>query len=273
MAASVPTRRCAVLLLDDRAGSKDLVPHFDKLGLPYRLDRLPFGDVAFLGRGPADRWLHIGVEYKTLDDVLSCLTTGRLAGHQVPGMRATYDLSFLLIEGMWQANPETGAIEVPRRGGWETLTVNRRPYMCRDLDKYLLTLALQGGLTIHRVGRERDSARWLGSLYHWWTACRWEDHSSLHTFDWSGPLLGLLEDQKADGPRVTRAIAAQLPGIGWVKSQRVVDHFGSVLAMVLAEEREWREIAGVGTVLAKRIVAALRSVEADGVVGGGGDGR
>lgn len=240
-----------MILLDDRAGSRDLAPHFAKLGTPYRLDRLPFGDCAFLGRGPADTWVHVGVEYKTLDDLLSCLTTGRFVGHQLPGMRATYDQSWLLIEGVWRVNPESGFIEIPRAGRWETLYVNRRGFGQRELDKHLLTLTVQGGVLVHRVGTERESARWVASLYSWWTS-EWDKHASLHTFDWSGPAGQFTE------PDLVQAVAAQLPGVGWVKSKRVAEHFRSVLEMVAADRKEWASIDGIGKVIADRIVRAVQ---------------
>ncbi len=123
--------------------------------------------------------------------------------------------------------------------------------MGRDLDKYLLTITQHSGTRVWKTGMKPDSARWLGALYKWWTDKKWEEHDSLHTFDLSGPSIEIKE------PDVVREIAARLPGVGWVKSTRVVQHFGSVLAMTLADEKEWAEIDGIGKTLAKRIVNAL----------------
>jgi ERCC4-type nuclease len=248
------------MLVDDRAGSRDLVPYLAKLHIPASLGRLEFGDVAFLGRGPGDAWLQIGVEYKSLSDVLSCITTGRLAGHQLVGMTDAltltqgghgFDVSWLLIEDIWQTDPQTGIICTRSRGEWRPLKLGPRHYMGRDLDKFLLTITQQAGVRIHRTSDKTQSAFWLGALYKWWTDKTWDEHKSLQTFDLSGPAVQL------DAPSVVRRVAKELAGVGWTKSARVAAHFGSVVAMAEATEREWMQIDGIGKTLAHRIVAQL----------------
>lgn len=251
-----------MILIDDRAGSKELKPHLDRLKVPCELTRLEYGDVMFLGRGPGDDWLKIGVEYKSLPDVLSCITTGRFAAHQLPGMlrrdiaSREYDVTWLLLQGVWRVDTQSGVIQVPRKlagGGvqWQPLYVGRNGYTGQQLEGFLLTITQQSGIRIAKVGSEGEAARWLATLYGWWTNKSWEQHASLQTFDLSGPMVQI------EKPSFTRRAAATLPGVGWVKSQAVVEHFGSVTAMSLADERDWMEVPGIGKVLAHRIVAAL----------------
>jgi ERCC4-type nuclease len=250
-----------VLLIDDRAGSKDLKPHLDRLKVPCELTRLEYGDVMFLGRGPGDDWVKVGVEYKSLPDVLSCITTGRFAGHQLPGMlrrdiaSREYDVTWLLVQGIWRVDTNSGVIQVPRRSNgtttWVSMTVGGRGYMGRDLEGFLLTITQQSGIRIAKVGSEGEAASWLSTLYGWWTNKTWDQHKSLQTFDLSGPMVQI------DKPTFTRRIAKELPGIGWKKSEAVVEHFGCFRAMAEADEKEWAEVPGIGKVLAGRIVAAL----------------
>jgi hypothetical protein len=255
------------LLIDDRAGSKDLKPYLDRLRVPNQLTQLEFGDVALLGRGPEDNWVRVGVEYKSLSDVLKCITTGRFAGHQLPGMfrrsilsdgtaLREYDVTWLLIYGVWRVDPNSGVIQTPHKVGgkteWRQISLGGRGYMGRDLDGFLLTLTQQSGIRIAKVGSEFEAASWIGALYKWWTGKSWDEHRSLQTFDLSGPLLGQIL-----APRFARRVAKELPGVGWVKSQRVVEHFGCVTNMVLADEREWSQVPGIGKVLARRICDAL----------------
>lgn len=250
-----------MLLIDDRAGSRDLKPHLDRLKVPCALGRLEFGDVAFVGRGPNDDWIKVGIEYKSLPDVLACITTGRFAGHQLPGMlrhdvaSREYDVTWLLVQGIWRVDMHSGVLQVPRRtnGGtaWVPVQVGPRGYMGRDLEGFLLTITQQSGIRIAKVGSETEAAAWLATLYHWWTDKTWDQHKSLQTFDLSGPLI------QTESPKFTRRVAKELPGVGWVKSERVVEHFGCVTAMAEADEKEWARVPGIGKVLAGRIVAAL----------------
>jgi ERCC4-type nuclease len=53
-------------------------------------------------------------------------------------------------------------------------------------------------------------------------------------------------------------VAAQLPLVGWKKAGYVAKRFKSVQAMMEASEKEWREVEGIGKVLAKRIYEGLR---------------
>jgi NAD-dependent DNA ligase len=58
-------------------------------------------------------------------------------------------------------------------------------------------------------------------------------------------------------PTLVRRIAAELPLIGWGKSKAVEEYFPSVVQMVTASEKEWREIPGIGVGIAKGVVEEL----------------
>ncbi len=240
----------SILKVDPRAGSKDLVLPLHQEGVKPVQETLPFGDVAFTGCGPGGGEVDVCVEYKSLEDLLGCMTSGRLAGHQMPGMQQAYDVNWLLVEGIWRAS-DAGVIEVYSGRGWQPLQIGRRYYMQRDLDAYFMSISQQGGLRIWHTRTLAESARWIARLYRWWQT-PWDEHASLQTFNLSGPMVGLFK------PPFVRRVAKELPGIGWEKSQLVVDAFPSVAQMVYADEKDWRRIHGIGKTIASNAVAALQ---------------
>ena len=49
-----------------------------------------------------------------------------------------------------------------------------------------------------------------------------------------------------------------LPNISGVMAERLLEHFGSVKAVFEADEKELREVKGVGPMTARRIVEVLK---------------
>ena len=58
------------MLVDRRAGSKELVKPLRKKGLEVVETELEFGDVSFVGKGNGGADVHIGIEYKRLSDLV-----------------------------------------------------------------------------------------------------------------------------------------------------------------------------------------------------------
>jgi len=58
------------VLIDDRAGSQDLI-RYSPLDSTSELTRLDAGDALITGNGPDDSILTIGIELKTIADLLS----------------------------------------------------------------------------------------------------------------------------------------------------------------------------------------------------------
>jgi len=71
--------------IDKRDGSDYLCEPLKQLGL-RRISTSPFADLAFTGRGNDDAPIEVGIEFKKLDDLVTSLRSGRLQGHQLPGM-------------------------------------------------------------------------------------------------------------------------------------------------------------------------------------------
>jgi ERCC4-type nuclease len=174
-----------MLLIDNRAGSKELVKPLTKIlgENVVQSTTLDFGDVAFTGRGVKNAPLDIGIEFKQLGDIMQCCRDGRFSGHQLPGMRKTYDYSWLLIEGMWRHDETSGLITAykgPHRG-WATVPGKMR---AAEFEKHLLTFELCGGVHVRYVNTRADSVRAIVELYRWWTDRALDSHTShlaIHT--------------------------------------------------------------------------------------------
>lgn len=281
-----------MILIDDRAGSRDLVryqPLNDKS--LAKLTRLDSADVMFDGKGP-DGPVLVGVELKSIDDLLSSMETNRLQATQIPAMLEEYDWSYLLWYGIDRPNPKTGRLETLRklkpnagkRGrGWKLAEEpdlagtglkwfgasigKSRPMPYGYLHNFLsLDLPAVGVYPI-RVPGMRSAAALIGWLHRSWSK-NWEDHRAFQCFDRSRPVpkrsgKGVLVQEHP--PEILKAaeFASTIPGFGHKTAMAAAKHFaaeGSGLPptarMVQATAAQWQEVPGVGKTLA-RVAATL----------------
>lgn len=245
-----------MLLIDPRAGSGDLEPLLQKLGVLCAHATLTYGDVCFAGQGPAGRPVLVGVEVKTLPDLINSLSSGRLVGHQLPGLVDTYEQPWLLVEGTWIADPATGHIMIRDWSGrFSTYHAGTKAYRYDELDAYLLSLQIRGGVMLARTPKRLETARWLSSLHRWWTTKPFEEHRA-HLALYN-PSARHRDTALLAKPSLVRRVASELPGVGWVRSGEVEKAFPSVKAMVAATPQDWQQIDGIGKGLAKRITEEL----------------
>lgn len=169
-----------MLLVDRAVGSNHLVgPLCDQYGIDAHLADLDFGgDVAFNGRGESDTTLFIGVELKTLPDLLQSISSKRLAGHQLLKMTQAYDRRYLIIEGDYQVNREGQMCRWGRAGGQKMLTPMRGAPLALTFEKELLTLQHRGGLYVRHTGGKTGTYLYLAALYRWWTDRTLDQHKS-----------------------------------------------------------------------------------------------
>lgn len=268
------------IYIDDRAGSADLAPLLRARGLPVVLTRMDYGDVSWVGLGPGGEPVSVGVEVKGLHDVLKCICDGRFAGHQLPGLVQSYDQCWLLVEGLWRANSKTGILEYRHRKGlWCEASVGTRRFMYRDLATWLCTVEIKGGIKLVRVSDWNEATLWLSACHSWWTQKKegqvgWEAHKSHLAFHdgtrhgaphrtnpgrASGMVRGLSDQALLTRPTLCRLVAAQLPGVGWKKSEGLARRFQTVEALTVAEISELKEVEGIGPKLAQGIYDSVRS--------------
>lgn len=221
--------------------------------IPCQLTRLDFGDAAFVGNGP-DGDTSVAIEIKEVHDALSCIGDGRFAGHQLPGLLSVYDRVWLVVEGRFYPEFSTGLLraETGNRGRSKELFLGSRRTMYRDLDHWLTSMEVRAGLRLRRTRDRRETARVIADLWGWFQK-DWSEHKSHLALHEETPDRAIFVR-----PSLLRKVAAQLEGVGWQKSQMVAQKFKTVENMMNASVEQWKEIPGIGKVLAERCYASLR---------------
>ena len=173
-----------MILLDSRVGSKHLAPELEGLGAEFELTHLEFADACFTGNGP-DGVVSVGVEIKNVNDLANSIQSGRLAGHQVPGLLDNYQHIWLVVEGFYRNSPST-IVEVPRGAGWQPLHLGSRPVFWTGLEGFLTTLEVQASIHVRRTRTPRETAEFLKLLHHWWGQ-PYDEHRALKAVHRSAP--------------------------------------------------------------------------------------
>jgi len=241
-----------MIYVDGRVGSKELLPLLPKS--TSCLTRLEYADVAFLGVWGDGSPASIGVERKTLGDLLSSMQDGRLAGHQLTGLTSAYDIVYIVVEGVWKVGRD-GRLMVPRGKTWRGMTLGNRSYMLRELNNFLNTLDILAGVHTRITNGKMHTAMLITHLYKWWQKPDHKSHLAIHKHRFPGE--GVLLTK----PSLLRRVSSEIKGIGWGRSKAVTGHFDSVRQMVNAEVKEWESIKGIGKKLAKQAVEELGKVQ------------
>lgn len=240
-----------MILVDDREGSASLAPRLRAAGIDAELRRMEYGDCCWIGNGPQGPAL-IGVELKTAQDLLASMRTGRLCGHQLPGMSEEYFVIYLVVEGMLREEPESGVLQRYCSGRWQDLRVGQQRFMWSEFEAYLTSLDTLVGVRLRRTSTPRETVSCIRTLYQWWQKT-WDQHSTHKVLYTPLPEKSLLIR-----PSVLRRVAAQLPGIGYERSAAVERAFGTVYRMANAGPGEWQQIEGIGKSIAAKAVRAIQ---------------
>lgn len=183
-----------MLLVDPRAGSKELVAPLRKMGLDVDDSTEIPADIAFTGKGEGGRPVTIGVEFKKLGENVASLRSGRLCGHQLPTMREHFDYCWLLVEGELLYDKQ-GRLQ--RRAGKRTIKPLPGSMGVSEYLKRLLVLHLRGGLNPWHTQNRSDTLKFLEVLYRTWTDVALDDHKS-HLAIYQAPsLVPMSKTQKA----------------------------------------------------------------------------
>ena len=213
-----------------------------------RLTHLAYADFAFEGHG-VDGDVLVGVERKRIGDFVNSMCTGRLSGHQVIGLLNAYHYVYLVVEGVFRANPRDGMLEVWKHKAWYPYAAGKRQFMARDIWVFMNTLEVVCGIRCYHCATDTDTAAYVGALHQWWQK-EYEAHRS-H-----------VQPRVEDSVRLfkhstVRRVAAQLDGIGWDKAKALDNRYTSVEELVGATEAELREVDGIGKTLAASIYRQL----------------
>lgn len=245
-----------MLLVDYRAGSKELVTPLQAKGLEVVETTLDFGDIAFEGRGEGGQPVQVGVEFKKLPELIGAMRDGRLEGHQLLGMRGgptpLYDFAYLFIEGVLLYDTNGVMLEKRFRRGRAVLEPMRGGMPAFEFKKRLQTLHLRGGLNHEWAATREETLDNLEVLYRTWTDKDLDGHTS-HLAIYNAPTLVPVSQ--------FRRTINTLPGLALARSSAAQQRFGSLRRAFNAPADEWASVETdgrkLGRTTAGHIVTAI----------------
>ena len=223
-----------MLTVDYREGSKALIDPLRAMGLPVEEGEID-SDIEFVGRGNKGVPVNVGIEYKQLRECVGSLRTERLQGLQLPRMNDGYDFKYLLLEGELLWNPKSGALL--RRAGKKNFKPMPGSMTVGELLKRLNVMHLRSGLNWHRTMNQRETLKYVETLYRVWTDMDLDQHTS-HVGVYNPPT-----------PRPVskfRQAVMRWPGVGYRTSLAIEERFGGSVRRASGGTVE--EYAGLTTV-------------------------
>ncbi len=248
----MPEPSQTIVIVDDRKGSGEVAPILRGLKVPVVVQRIDSADFAFEGQGPKGACL-VGIERKKVGELIQSIQSGRFEGEQLPKMMREYNEHiWLIVEGLWKPTPQTGVLEEAVRGGWRDLRMGAGGFAFCQLDNFLTSVQARIHLKVKYANTVEDTAWIVKGMWQWYRKPWGQHRSGLIIYNPPPPAALFFK------PNLVRRVASQLEGIGWEKSAAVATKFASVLDMVVATEREWQTVPGIGQGLAKRAVRQLQ---------------
>lgn len=277
---------CPIVLISNAEGSKHLVNYPPLLPPPHGsgvLVNLPSTDCVFYGNGPdtasTGRPISIGVEVKSLTDLVTGFDDGRLFATQIPKLIAAHDVRYLVFYGVFRCSPSDGLTlqelkryHYPSRPAftrWSDVKLGSRPvrygFLVSRLDKLSRlgvthdhapdmshcgngpsTPGIPGVPGIPDIPDLTHVALWIASLARSYAKPYAEQSAAFHTFDRSRESLPSRFDMTVDS--TTKQIAKLLfsfPGIGWDRAFALAQAYPSFLDVCLAPVESLAEVVTV----------------------------
>ena len=228
-----------MVVVSSAVGSKELAPLIRAVGVPCDVAPLAFGDVAFTGNGP-DGEISIGIERKTLHDMLSCIEDSRYASHQRLGMKSMYDVSVLIIEGFWKPREDGVLMESKDSIHYWPCRPHGLTVMYSKLRRYLISIRYTG-VSVMITRNMAHTAYDICEEYHYHQK-KWDKHTSLKEIQ------KLAIPQLSGKPSLARKWANDIDGVGVVLGEQADMHFRrKAIRLATSDEEDWIACgAGVG---------------------------
>lgn len=226
----------SVMLVDDRIGSVEFQQPLRRMGVTARVERLKFADFAVtMPKGPGGRPFHIGVERKTVSEMLGAVQDSRFIGRQLPGLCTTYDAVIVVCEGWTNIDRASGVLMM---GKWEAGFGGGR-HLYEPFKKFHLTLQLKARVIIEATKNKGETTHFLHAL-HRWAQKPWSEHRSAYKVESREIDAAILSERT-----MRRQTFAQWPHVGWQRSKRVSEYFPSVLDAATASGHDWCQALGM----------------------------
>jgi ERCC4-type nuclease len=209
--------------IDDRTGSAELLPLFlsHRTHPPASIRRLPAADFAFSGNGPRDLPVMVGIERKTITDMLNSIRTGRFSGEQLPKLLDYYEFSFLLLEGVFRIDRQSGMLIQWRNKQWTNIMLGKQSFLGLELQSFLTSIELQTPVRVHYSSDQHETVDTVLALQHYFSK-PWSKHHA-HI------ALHIPQDTATIGKASSvRRFANVLKGVGWERSAAVDISFKSI---------------------------------------------
>lgn len=243
-----------MILASNDKGALEVVTVIRQRGIACQQQPLECSDFCFEGNGPLGR-IGVGIERKRLHDMLACIEDARYTGHQRVLMKQAFDVSVLMIEGMWRPHTADGSLMEGHldkwgRLGWTPVKYRHKPTAYAMLRRYLFSVALSGVIVCYTRDPEQtgyDVTEWFHYLQK-----PWKEHTGLLAMQRIAiPTL----DRK---PNLTRRWASALTDIGVELSDRAAQRFSRPISLAVADEEDWESIPGIGRATAQKIVKEIQ---------------
>jgi ERCC4-type nuclease len=258
-----------MIFVDRRVGSCELAPLLKTKAIVTELE---FGDVSFAGSNN-ETSLSIGIERKRIRDLINSIGSGRLSAHQLPGMLANYDRSYVIVEGVWRGDRQTGELLISSDGGrtFRSLYKGNKRWSVAGVYSYLTTIETYLGVPFRMTRDARDTARTIDMLYGWWQRIeRHKSHMAIHTKQFRDTVDGpcvlapnvMRSATNLDGvSSIVRYVSAQLPHVDSKRSIDVAKRFTCLRELFEATEKDWLSIPGIGKQTARDVMKILHNNE------------
>ncbi len=253
------------IIVDPRQGSGEFAKLFERFSIKVYEEYLDSADFAFVGSGPTGD-VTIGVERKALADFLSCMDDNRFVGFQLDKLLKSYNYVVMVIEGAYRPD-DKGFIEVlwqlPGKDLyiWKKLYSGKKTVLYSQLAAHLNTLRLKAGtpnagFLVMQTSDKLHTTHEVAHLYRWFQK-PWEEHQS-H--------IGFYDPASVFRAKSSfeRRVVMQLDGVGYDRSKIIEDAFpgvkdvtSSMEQIMLATEKDWASIEGIGKTTAEKIYRQL----------------
>lgn len=241
--------------ISSAVGSRDLVDHPALVGAD--LAHLEHADIEFPGfvhYTPEGRQNgQIGIEIKSHSDFATSCEDQRLLAFdgQAARMLTHYDRAYLVVYGPFTFR-SLGDLRI---GGHTYRGFNRAKFdnICRSM--------MNAGLMLHFCKTKNDAAVWIRGTVEW--------HQAKHHSTFSGSQSRRKWSEKSIPPQFAFVLndpdrlrfvnlVSQLSRISPYQAVKALFHFESVDSLLVASERDWMEIPGIGKKTASRVVQFLK---------------